>query len=133
MPPFSKTRTFIHIDERVHYGWGGKTTWVDPIAPLASLRPVFITLVVSPPEVRAYVSTGPRNTYSTVVPADADVGLSGTTLKLLLGKTNDPLVQGLANFSLMSTALWLRPLDNSEVTTLNAAYASIWGASNEWG
>ena len=90
-------------------------------------------MVVSPPEVRTYVSTGPRNTFSTVVPADDTTGLSGTTLKFLLGATKDPQITGLANFSLMSAALWSRPLDNSEVTTLNATYASIWGASNEWG
>jgi len=128
------TRPHIHVHDKIDYGWGGQNGSVDPLVPVASMRPAYLTLVISPPEARLYVSTGPRNSYSTVVTAKDDVGISGTDLRFLIGKTLDPLLATAAtpNFALLGAALWSRPLNFGEINTLNANYASVWGASNEW-
>jgi hypothetical protein len=130
--PVPDTRPYLTAGERINYRWGGAIGVVDPIQPLPALRPAFITLVVSPPSVTCYVSTGPRHTFSTTQAAADGVGLSGTPLQFYLANSGADSSLANGSFSMLAASLWGRPLDLSEITALNSKYASVWGASNDW-
>lgn len=125
------TRTYITIDEVIRYSWAGVKEAVDPLVPVTSMIPAYITLVVNPPSVTLYISTGPRNTWSTTKSVEPGVGTSGTPLQFSLGGSQNPKWSE-SNMGILAMSLWGKPLSFSEVTALNSTYASVWGASNDW-
>lgn len=126
-PPDS--RTWIHVAERMLYGWSTAESSVDPLVPLPNLRPAYVTLVINPPTVKLFISAGPGFTFATST--NPTFPPTGTQLQFWLGKSTQA---GVANggFGLLSAALWSRALRDDEVTALNSQYASIYGASSEW-
>jgi hypothetical protein len=126
-PPAS--RTYMLAGSKILYGWANGNSSVDPIAPLTSLRPAFITMVVSPPAVDVYVSSGSRHCFHTS--ATSSLVIPSTPMQFFVNKSALASVLP-GQFSLPDMSLWGRSLSPAEVADLNATYASVYGASSEW-
>lgn len=131
LAPVLGERLALWINDKLDYFWGGTGNSVDPVANLNKTRPLFITVVVSPPKVTVTVSYSPRHQFSTSKVSPLSV--RSQWLRFRLGDTDEGLNgDAESDFNLFEFNLWERALSTSEVAVLNATYASTYGVASEW-
>jgi len=126
-PPLA--RTAIWKTDKYDFHWSGTGASVDPVVPTSKHNPVYITMVIDPPEVRLFVSLSPKHNFQRAKAAVST--LNTTPLRLGIGRSALSTTPG--NMRLFEINFWDEALEDSAVMAHHATMMSSYGVHYEWG
>lgn len=120
--------TSIAYTDKFDFLWNETGASVDPVAPIAKMSPVYLSLRITPPTVTLFVSYDYNKHFSATQASRGD--LSATLMEFVLGTA---AAHTNFSFRLFEVNLWDTPLADGEVVANHQKLMSIYGVNDAWG
>lgn len=119
--------TSIEYTDKFDFLWNGTGASVDPVAPLAKMSPVYLTLRILPPVVTLFVSYDFNKHFSASQASRA--GIATTSMEFDVGAAESHRD---FSFRLFEVNVWDDPLEDGEIVSNHQRLMSIYGVNDAW-